>query len=144
MDAAPGPSSRVTILCSVGDIFSDFRARRSAIVRALTEDLEKFAALCNPGLDCLCLYGNSDGTWEVAPPPELVPPELPEPALGINIPRDTLYRSDWVALLAVFTDSWLLAVAFFHGASLDRDDRYTDRDSSLLSLSHTMLLPLLI
>ncbi|XP_052137366.1 PHD finger protein ALFIN-LIKE 1-like [Oryza glaberrima] len=123
VDAASGRSSRVSALRSVEDIFSDFRARRSAIVRALTEDLEKFAALCNPDLDCLCLYGNSDGTWEVAPPPEMVPPELPEPALGINFSRDTMYRSDWVALLSVFSDSWLLAVAFFHGARLDRDDR---------------------
>ncbi len=92
----------------------------------------------------MCLYGNSDGTWEVAPLPEMVPPELPEPALGINFSRDTMYRSDWVALLSVFSDSWLLAVAFFHGARLDRDDRYTAPDSSLLSRSHTMLLPLLI
>lgn len=100
--------------------------------------------LAGADLDCLCLYGNSDGTWEVAPPPEMVPPELPEPALGINFSRDTMYRSDWVALLSVFSDSWLLAVAFFHGARLDRDDRYTAPDSSLLSRSHTMLLPLLI
>uniref|UniRef100_A0A0E0BXF4 PHD finger protein ALFIN-LIKE n=1 Tax=Oryza meridionalis TaxID=40149 RepID=A0A0E0BXF4_9ORYZ len=59
----------------------------------------------------------------MVPPPEMVPPELPEPALGINFSRDTMYRSDWVALLSVFSDSWLLAVAFFHGARLDRDDR---------------------
>lgn len=37
VDAASGRSSRVTALRSVEDIFSDFRARRSAIVRALTE-----------------------------------------------------------------------------------------------------------
>lgn len=36
-DAASGRSSRITALRSVEDIFSDFRARRSAIVRALTE-----------------------------------------------------------------------------------------------------------
>jgi hypothetical protein len=34
------------------------------------------------------LYGNPDGTWEVQLPAEEVPPELPEPALGINFARD--------------------------------------------------------
>ena len=32
--------------------------------------------------------GNSDGTWKVGLPVEEVPPELPEPALGINFARD--------------------------------------------------------
>jgi len=34
------------------------------------------------------LYGNPDGTWDVQLPAEEVPPELPEPALGINFARD--------------------------------------------------------
>lgn len=34
------------------------------------------------------MYGNPDGTWEVQLPAEEVPPELPEPALGINFARD--------------------------------------------------------
>ena len=38
----------------------------------------------------LCLYGHPDETWEVNLPAEEVPPELPEPALGINFPRDGL------------------------------------------------------
>merc|ERR1712137_404574 len=29
----------------------------------------------------------------------------------------------WLALVAVHTDSWLLAVAFFHGAKLSRQDK---------------------
>jgi hypothetical protein len=32
--------------------------------------------------------GNSDGTWKVGLPVEEVPPELPEPALGVNFARD--------------------------------------------------------
>ena len=36
----------------------------------------------------MCLYGNPDGTWDVQLPAEEVPPELPEPALGINFARD--------------------------------------------------------
>ncbi|KAF0920748.1 hypothetical protein E2562_036832 [Oryza meyeriana var. granulata] len=123
METSSVHRARVTALRSIEDIFKDFRARRSAIIRALTEDLETMIALCKPDLDCLCLYGNADGTWEVAPPAEFVPPELPEPTLGINIPRDTLYKRDWVSLLAVFSDSWLLAVAFYHGYRLDCGDR---------------------
>ena len=45
-----------------------------------------------PAPDCPArvawLTGNSDGTWKVGLPVEEVPPELPEPALGINFARD--------------------------------------------------------
>merc|ERR1719343_161880 len=54
----------------------------------------------------------------------MVPPELPEPTVGINFARDGMTtRSMWLALVAVHTDSWLLAVAFFHGAKLSRQDK---------------------
>jgi len=51
-------------------------------------DVERFYAQCDPDKENLCLYGNPDGTWEVQLPAEEVPPELPEPALGINFARD--------------------------------------------------------
>lgn len=51
-------------------------------------DVEAFYAQCDPDKENLCLYGNPDGTWEVQLPAEEVPPELPEPALGINFARD--------------------------------------------------------
>lgn len=51
-------------------------------------DAEEFYAQCDPDKENLCLYGNPDGTWEVQLPAEEVPPELPEPALGINFARD--------------------------------------------------------
>lgn len=51
-------------------------------------DVEGFYAQCDPDKENLCLYGNPDGTWEVQLPAEEVPPELPEPALGINFARD--------------------------------------------------------
>jgi Alfin len=50
--------------------------------------VDKFYAECDPELENLCLYGHSDGTWEVDLPAEEVPPEMPEPALGINFARD--------------------------------------------------------
>ncbi len=110
------------------------------------------------------MYGNPDGTWEVQLPAEEVPPELPEPALGINFARDgmqvraetanpnygnifllvlarvfhspplpvthlhspssTLQRKDWLALVAVHSDAWLMAVAFYYGAKFDAKERY--------------------
>merc|ERR1712226_1561654 len=73
----------------------------------------------------LCLYGLPNETWEVNLPVEEVPPELPEPALGINFARDGMQEKDWLSLVAVHSDSWLLAVAFYFGArfGFDRNDR---------------------
>ncbi|KAI3524778.1 hypothetical protein L1887_03442 [Cichorium endivia] len=42
----------------------------------------------------LCLYGFPSEQWEVNLPAEEVPPELPEPALGINFPRDGMPEND--------------------------------------------------
>lgn len=72
----------------------------------------------------LCFYGHPNETWEVGLPAEEVPPELPEPALGINFARDGMKRKDWLSLVAVHTDSWLLSVAFYFGARLNRNERF--------------------
>jgi hypothetical protein len=32
-------------------------------------------------------------------------------------------RKDWLALVAVHSDAWLMAVAFFYAVKLDRDGR---------------------
>ncbi|KAJ9538504.1 hypothetical protein OSB04_031237 [Centaurea solstitialis] len=73
----------------------------------------------------LCLYGFPNEQWEVNLPAEEVPPELPEPALGINFARDGMPEKDWLALVAVHGDAWLLAVAFYFGArfGFDKADR---------------------
>ena len=52
-----------------------------------------------------------------------MPPELPEPCLGINFARDGMRRSDWVSLVAVHSDAWLRSVAWYFGARLDREGR---------------------
>lgn len=74
----------------------------------------------------LCLYGLPNETWEVNLPAEEVPPELPEPALGINFARDGMDEKDWLSLVAVHSDTWLLAVAFYFGArfGFDKESRY--------------------
>ena len=72
----------------------------------------------------LCLYGLPNGGWEVALPAEEVPPEMPEPALGINFARDGMKRRDWLSLVAVHSDAWLVSVAYFYAARLNGNDRY--------------------
>ncbi|KAK8591091.1 hypothetical protein V6N13_031158 [Hibiscus sabdariffa] len=73
----------------------------------------------------LCLYGLPNEQWDVTLPAEEVPPELPDPALGINFARDAMQEKDWLALVAVHSDAWLLAVAHYFGArfGFNRTDR---------------------
>ncbi|MED6148555.1 phytoene dehydrogenase AL-1 [Stylosanthes scabra] len=108
---------------TVEEIFKDYSARRTAVVRALTQDVDEFYGLCDPDKENLCLYGHPNESWEVTLPAEEVPPELPEPALGINFARDGMNRRDWLSLVAVHSDSWLLSVAFYLGARLNRNER---------------------
>ncbi|XP_022156923.1 PHD finger protein ALFIN-LIKE 2-like [Momordica charantia] len=108
---------------SVEDIFKDYSARRAGLVRALTYDVDEFYSLCDPEKENLCLYGHSNESWEVTLPAEEVPSELPEPALGINFARDGMKRRDWLSLVAVHSDCWLLSVAFYFGARLNRNER---------------------
>ncbi|THU58796.1 hypothetical protein C4D60_Mb03t18220 [Musa balbisiana] len=77
-------------------VFGDFRGRRAGIVKALTTDVEKFYQQCDP-----------------------------EPALGINFARDGMDERDWLSLVAVHSDAWLLAVAFYFGArfGFDKESR---------------------
>ncbi|EFJ04726.1 hypothetical protein SELMODRAFT_432139 [Selaginella moellendorffii] len=107
---------------TVEAIFEDFRGRREGIVKALTTDVSIFCDECDPVKD-LCLYGLPDGEWKVTLPVEEVPPELPEPSLGINFAKDGMKRTDWLILVAVHSDSWLYSVAFYHAARLHKADR---------------------
>ncbi|KAK1299940.1 PHD finger protein ALFIN-LIKE 7 [Acorus calamus] len=101
---------------TVEEVFKDFRGRRAGMVKALTTDVKLFYESCDPEKENLCLYGLPNETWEVNLPAEEVPPELPEPALGINFARDGMEEKDWLTLVAVHSDAWLLAVAFYFGA----------------------------
>nr|KJB65498.1 hypothetical protein B456_010G097500 [Gossypium raimondii] len=91
----------------------------------LLADVEEFYKQCDPEKENLCLYGYPSEQWEVNLPAEEVPPELPEPALGINFARDGMQEKDWLSLVAVHSDAWLLAVAFYFGArfGFDKADR---------------------
>eukprot|EP00246_Nothoceros_aenigmaticus_P004832 TRINITY_DN16548_c0_g1_i1.p1 TRINITY_DN16548_c0_g1~~TRINITY_DN16548_c0_g1_i1.p1 ORF type:complete len:247 (-),score=35.49 TRINITY_DN16548_c0_g1_i1:448-1188(-) len=108
---------------TVEDVFKDFKGRRMGMLKALTTDVDEFFRQCDPDKENLCLYGFPDEAWEVNLPADEVPPELPEPALGINFARNGMQRKDWLSLVAVHSDVWLLAVAFFYGARLDKNER---------------------
>uniref|UniRef100_A0A383WNT0 Alfin N-terminal domain-containing protein n=1 Tax=Tetradesmus obliquus TaxID=3088 RepID=A0A383WNT0_TETOB len=105
------------------EIADDYFARRGGILRALTDEVEDFYQACDPEKENLCLYGERNGAWSVELPAEEVPPELPEPCLGVNFARDGMARKDWLALVAVHSDAWLMAVAFFYAVKLDREGR---------------------
>ncbi|KAF5458782.1 hypothetical protein F2P56_022788 [Juglans regia] len=111
---------------TVEEVFRDFKGRRAGMIKALTTDVEEFYQQCDPEKENLCLYGFPNEQWEVNLPAEEVPPELPEPALGINFARDGMQEKDWLSLVAVHSDAWLLAVAFYFGArfGFDKTDRY--------------------
>ncbi|KAL8527570.1 hypothetical protein ACS0TY_005429 [Phlomoides rotata] len=111
MEGIPHPIPR-----TVEEVFNDFKGRRNGLIKALTTDNEKFYQQCDPEKENLCLYGLPNEAWEVNLPVEEVPPELPEPALGINFARDGMQEKDWLSLVAVHSDSWLLSVAFYFGA----------------------------
>ncbi|XP_057854860.2 PHD finger protein ALFIN-LIKE 4 isoform X2 [Cryptomeria japonica] len=110
---------------SVEDVFKDFKGRRAALIKALTTEVEDFYNQCDPDKDNLCLYGLPSEQWEVNLPAEEVPPEIPEPALGINFARDGMQERDWLSLVAVHSDAWLSAVSVYYGArfGFDRNDR---------------------
>ncbi|KAL5226978.1 hypothetical protein ABZP36_015243 [Zizania latifolia] len=115
------------------EVFRDLRGRRAGMIKALTTDVEKFYKLCDPEKENLCLYGYPNETWEVTLPAEEVPPEIPEPALGINFARDGMNEKDWLALVAVHSDSWLLSVAFYFGARFGFDKEARKRLFSMIN-----------
>ncbi|KAG7030505.1 PHD finger protein ALFIN-LIKE 5, partial [Cucurbita argyrosperma subsp. argyrosperma] len=130
---------------TVEEVFRDFKGRRAGMIRALTTGLVQshfsfssssismswnfisFATLLFQisEKENLCLYGLPNEQWEVNLPAEEVPPEVPEPALGINFARDGMQKKDWLSLVAVHSDAWLLAVAFYFGSRFgcDKSDR---------------------
>ncbi|CAM0904500.1 unnamed protein product [Alopecurus aequalis] len=107
------------------DVFRQYRGRRAGIVKALTQDVEEFYEQCDPEEKALCLYGQTNGTWEVNLPLEEVPVELPEPISGINFARDGTPKKVWLSLIAIHSEAWLMSMAFYHAGrvAFDRDDR---------------------
>ncbi|KAI9118498.1 hypothetical protein K1719_010830 [Acacia pycnantha] len=100
---------------TVGRVLRDFCARRSALIKALTDDVDEFYDNCDPNVEELCLFGEADGRWRVAPPAD-IPSNLRRPARGINFVRDGMSREDWLNYVAYWSDIWLLCVAFTTGA----------------------------
>ncbi|KAI9110229.1 hypothetical protein K1719_018671 [Acacia pycnantha] len=70
--------------CGLVEGLADFSARRSALVKALTDDADVFFRLCDPDAgSALYLMGESNGRWnmEVEVPTDVVPPEIPQKAV---------------------------------------------------------------
>jgi hypothetical protein len=118
MEGASMPTNPRT----VEEVFKDYKGRRAGMLKALTTEVEEFYRQCDPEKENLCLYGFPEEAWEVNLPAEEVPPELPEPALGINFARDGMQRKDWLSLVAVHSEAWLIAVAFYYGARFHKNE----------------------
>ncbi|THU69627.1 hypothetical protein C4D60_Mb08t16380 [Musa balbisiana] len=114
-------------------VFHDIKARRAGILKALTagnstffvlifsRDFEVFHQQCDPAKENLCLYGFPDEHWEFNLPADEVPPEIPEPVLGINFARDGTNKKDWLSLVAIHSDAWLNALASYFGGRFQFD-----------------------
>ncbi|KDD76620.1 DUF3594 hypothetical protein [Helicosporidium sp. ATCC 50920] len=119
MESAPFPKS-------IDDIYRDYVGRREGLLKALIDDAGEFYDRCDPEQPNLCLFGASghpDGSWTVSLPAAQVPPELPDPVLGINFARKGMDRKDWLSLCAVHSDAWLMSLIFFFGARYDDSGR---------------------
>ncbi|BBN01714.1 hypothetical protein Mp_2g09740 [Marchantia polymorpha subsp. ruderalis] len=104
-------------------IYAAVMRRQAGIIKALTVESDELFRQCDPETENLCLYGLPDGGWKVALPAQDGPTDLPEPAVGINFSRDRMSRKDWLTLIALHSDAWLLAIASFYGAELTRNER---------------------
>uniref|UniRef100_A0A803L5P0 PHD finger protein ALFIN-LIKE n=1 Tax=Chenopodium quinoa TaxID=63459 RepID=A0A803L5P0_CHEQI len=97
-------------MANLEQVFKDWQGRRAGLIKALTtEELN------------LCLYGKPNEQWEVSLPSPCLPPEIPDPIMGINFSRDGMKKKDWLKLVAIHSDAWLLSVAFYDGASFRFD-----------------------
>ncbi|RDX97968.1 PHD finger protein ALFIN-LIKE 1, partial [Mucuna pruriens] len=123
---------------TVEEIYADFSGRRTALIDALTDrSVDEFHRQCDPVIggmlndtsvflldrEGLCLYGFPSKVWEVNLPSLKYLADFPDPTPGINFLRDGMNRKDWVSLIAVYSDSWLLSMAFYLGSCLDRNER---------------------
>ncbi|KAL4377775.1 hypothetical protein GQ457_02G041470 [Hibiscus cannabinus] len=104
-----------TIVEVVSGPSNDFKGSLAGIIKALTTDVEDFYRQCDPENERLCLYGFPTEVWKVKLPARDLPAELPEPTAGILFARDVMQEKDWLSLVAVHSDVWLLSVAFFFG-----------------------------
>ena len=53
-----------------------------------------------------------------------LPPEIPEPTLGINFARDGMVERDWMSLVAVHSDAWLHSVSSYYAARFAFDSNH--------------------
>ena len=49
----------------IEEVFRDYKSRRTAIVCALTTEVDIFYSLCDPEKENLCLYGYASGSGKL-------------------------------------------------------------------------------
>ncbi|CAK9328201.1 unnamed protein product [Citrullus colocynthis] len=106
---------------TIEEAFNDYLGRRSAIIKALTTDVDELLRQCDPEKPEVCLYGLQDGEWKVEPPVELLPSDKPEPTAGINWGRTHTELDEWLLYVALHSEAWLISFALH--SSQNRSDR---------------------
>ncbi|XP_019188893.1 PREDICTED: PHD finger protein ALFIN-LIKE 3-like [Ipomoea nil] len=99
---------------SVEEVFKEFKGRRTALLTALTKDFDEVYRQCNtPAQNWkLCLIGHPGERWEVNLAEEEMDAMLPQPLRGINFGQERMEKREWLTMVAIHSDIWLLRVAF--------------------------------
>lgn len=89
-------------------------------------DVEEFVRQISEKEKEVCLYGHADGEWELR---EAMNGEMTcrnrDPTVGINFGREGIPLIQWLRLVAIHSDAWLISTAFHnpshtHFRKLDR------------------------
>lgn len=94
-------------------MFEELVSRREGIIRALTTDLENFYC-CVSGDEKECLYGFTDGHWEVKLPDEQLGLGFPHPRPFFPPSRPYKKNNDWLSLVCALSEEWLIAIVFYY------------------------------
>ncbi|XP_019190546.1 PREDICTED: PHD finger protein ALFIN-LIKE 4-like [Ipomoea nil] len=114
---------------SVEEVFLQFKGRRTALLSALTK-AQNWK---------LCLIGHPGERWEVNIAEEEMHVVLPQPLRGINFGRDRMDKREWLTMLALHSDTWLLRVAFNFSSRFRHDKADRSRLFDMINELPTIL-----
>ncbi|XP_019188886.1 PREDICTED: PHD finger protein ALFIN-LIKE 9-like [Ipomoea nil] len=138
---------------SVNEVFLQFKGRRTALLSALTKgtnewgfslcvfpDFDEVYRQCDPAQNWkLCLIGHPGERWEVNIAEEEMHVVLPQPLRGINFGRDRMDKREWLTMLALHSDTWLLRVAFNFSSRFRHDKADRSRLFDMINELPTIL-----
>lgn len=124
--------SRKSKCPSLENIYKDLLCRRDAIIKALTTDLDYFRSCLNAEVADHCLYGFTDGHWEVKVPDDQFGLGFPHPKPVTYLDRHLKNDNNWLAHVSFQSESWLYSIARYYIAELGLDAEERDKLWSML------------